>query len=143
MLSMREKYSPKGTRNLYSKREFPFLSPLGYTKSTVGRLMEQVKTAVRAGRWRGSRLKISLRRGSPSVKSLRSELHLLFLICSCAGVPPCTLPLRAAFGLTEDARGPRSALRPRPPPRAFVALQRDAQVVHHGAQSYALAKTRQ
>lgn len=62
---------------------------------------------------------------------------------SCAGVPSCTLPLRAAFGLTEDTGGPRSAVGPRPPPHTFVTLQGDAQVLHHGAQSYGLPKTRQ
>lgn len=35
---MREKYSPKGTRNLYSKREFPFLSALSNTRNVTTRL---------------------------------------------------------------------------------------------------------
>lgn len=57
---------------------------------------------------------------------------------SRAGVPPRSLPLWSAFGLTEDAGRPRSAVGSRPPPDAFVTLQRDAQLLHHGAKRHAL-----
>lgn len=75
---------------------------------------------------------------APSVFSFVSDLR-----GSCAGVPSRTLPLRGALGLTEDTGGPRAAVGSRPPPHAFVALQGDAQVLHHGAQRYGLPKTRQ
>lgn len=62
---------------------------------------------------------------------------------SRAGVPPRFLSLWAAFGMTEDASRPCSAVRSWPPADAFVTLQGDTQVLHHGTKRYALPKRKQ
>lgn len=62
---------------------------------------------------------------------------------SCVGVPSCSLPLFGTFGLTKDASWPRIAVGWWPFADAFVTLQGDSQLLHHGAERQALPKRKQ